>query len=187
MAGSNIARVYAASLLDAARNNVEDVHEELSFVASLFEEDEDFKSYMTSPRFSKDDKKNFVKKVFSDHLSETIVNFINVLIENGRQTELPEINTAFDDLADELNNRMKVSVVSVSKLDDGTLQDIKAVLKRKFGKDVSIKEETDASILGGIIIKAGDLVIDGSLAFNLKKIKSSLLTGRIRSEVAYED
>ncbi|MDR3237005.1 MAG: F0F1 ATP synthase subunit delta, partial [Spirochaetia bacterium] len=60
-------------------------------------------------------------------------------------------------------------------------------LKKKFNKDVIINEKTDKNILGGIIIKAGDLVIDGSLAENLKKIRYSLLNSKVRSEVAYED
>ena len=189
MIEDNIARVYATSLLDiAVKNNlIEQISEELEFVAGLFEEEEDFRSYMNSPSFSKDMKKNFVKKVFDGKLSEYIVNFINVLVENGRQANITDINFTFGALVDELNNRMRVDVTSTTKLDNGTIENIKSVLKQKFGKDIIINEKTDAAILGGIIIKAGDLVIDGSLAENLKKIRYNLLNSKVRSEVAYED
>ena len=189
MAGNNIARVYATALFDAARekNIQEQLHEELEFVVELFSTNEDFRLYMTSPGFSKGIKKNFVEKVFSDNLSEYIVNFLHVLIENGRQSELPMINTVFGDLVNELNGRMRVEVLSVSKLDSEILENIKRVLKAKFNKDVIVDEKTDDSILGGVIIKAGDMVIDGSLFENLKKIRYNLLNSKVRSEVAYED
>ena len=189
MVGNNIARVYATALFDAARekNIQEQLHEELGFVVELFSADEDFRLYMTSPSFSKEIKKNFVSKVFSGNLSEYIVNFLFVLIENGRQSELPVINAVFGDLMNELNGRMKVEVVSVSKLDSEILEDIKRVLKTKFNKDMIVDEKTDDTILGGVIIRTGDLVIDGSLFENLKKIKYNLLNSKVRSEVAYED
>ncbi len=189
MAGNNIARVYAASLFDSAKEAgiLDQIHDELNFVAALYKEEKDFRSYINSPSFSKDEKKEFVRKVFSADLSKDLVSFVQVLINSGRQMEIENISAVFDELTDELYNRMKVDVVSVSKLDEGTLGNIKSALKQKFGKDVIIREKTDASILGGIIIKAGDLVIDGSLAENLKKIRDNLLNSKVRSEVAYED
>ena len=189
MTGNNIARVYAAALFDVAhgKNIQEQLYEELEFVVELFSTDDDFRSYMTSPSFSKDVKKNFIRKVFSDNLSEYIVNFLYILIENGRQSELPKIGAVFDDLMNELNGRMKVEIVSVSKLDSEILENIKRVLKNKFNKDVIVDEKTDGSILGGVIIKTGDIVIDGSLFENLKKIRYNLLNSKVRSEVAYED
>lgn len=189
MIENNIARVYATSLLDVAVENnlTEQIQEELEFVAELFAEEDDFRSYMNSPNFSKQEKHNFINKALEGRLSEYIVNLLNVLIEHGRQANISDINTAFNTLVDELNNRMKVEVVSVSKLDNETIESIKSVLKQKFGKDIILSETTDKTILGGIIIKAGDLVIDGSLAENLKKIRDNLLNSKVRSEVAYED
>ena len=189
MAGNNIARVYAAALFDAAggKNIQEQIHEELEFVVELFSINADFRLYMTSPSFSKDVKKNFVEKVFSANLSEYIVNFLYILIENNRQSELPRISAVFGDLMNELNGRMKAEVVSVSKLDSEILENIKRVLKNKFNKDVIVDEKTDDGILGGVIIKVGDMIIDGSLFENLKKIKYNLLNSKVRSEVAYED
>lgn len=186
---NNIARVYASALMDVSRESgdSESLHGELNFIAALLSDEKDFGAYMASPRFSKEEKKGFVKKVFSEHLSEHIVNFLNVLIENGRQNELQNISAAFDDLMDDLNNRMKVEVVSVSELNENALENIRSVLKQRFGKDITVKERADTSILGGIIIKAGDLVIDGSLAENLKRIRDDLLNSRVRSEVAYEN
>ena len=189
MAGNNIARVYATALLDVGKSNnvLDQLHEELGFVSTLLSEEQDFKSYLTSPSFSKDAKKEFINRVFSGNLSEYTVNFINVLIENGRQVDIPDINNTFSELIDELNNRMKVEVISVIELDDATIDHIKSALKEKFGKDIILEVTVDESILGGIIIKAGDLVIDGSLAENLKKIRYNLLNSKVRSEVAYED
>lgn len=189
MASNYIARVYATSLTEVGQsNNVLDLlSEELEFVAGVFAEEKDFQSFLISPSFSRDTKKEFIARVFSGNLSEYIINFLNVLIENGRQVDLPDINAAFNSLMDELKNKMRVEVTSTVKLADPTLENIRSVLKQKFGKEIVLIEKIDESILGGIIIKAGDLVIDGSLSENLKKIRYNLLNSKVRSEAAYED
>ncbi|PKL37825.1 MAG: hypothetical protein CVV44_15950 [Spirochaetae bacterium HGW-Spirochaetae-1] len=189
VAGNDIARVYATSLLEIGqdKNVLAQLEEELGFVSSLLKEDNEFSNYLTSPGFTKESKKEFIGKVFSDKLSDYIINFLYVLIEHGRQSVIPEINTAFNGLLDEANNRMRVDVVSTVKLESATLDKIIGELKKKYNKDIIVSEKIDEKILGGIIIEIGDLVIDGSLASNLKKIKYNLLNSKVRSDMAYED
>ncbi len=189
MAGNDIARVYATSLLEIGqeKNVLSQLGEELGFVSDVLAEDGDFYKYLTSPGFSIESKKGFIEKVFSGNLSDNTVNFLNVLIDNGRQSAIPDIFQAFNDLTDEENNRMRVEVVSTSKLDAATLDKIKNALSKKYNKEVILSESIDEDILGGIIIRVGDLVIDGSLANNLKKLRYNLLNSKVRSEVAYED
>ena len=189
MAGNDIARVYANSLLEIGqqKNSLSELGEELGFVSDVLIEDGDFNRYLTSPGFSMESKKGFIEKVFSGKLSDDTVNFLNVLIDNGRQSAIPDIYQAFNDLIDEENNRMRVEVISTAKLDAATLDKIKDALGKKYNKEVILTESLDENILGGIIIKVGDLVIDGSLANNLKKLRYNLLNSKVRSEVAYED
>jgi len=189
VAGNDIARVYATSLLEIGqdKNVLAQLEEELGFVSSLLKEDNEFSNYLTSPGFTKESKKEFISKVFSGKLSDYIINFLYVLIEHGRQSVIPDINTAFNGLLDEANNRMRVDVVSTVKLESATLDKIMGELKKKYNKDIIVSEKIDEKILGGIIIEIGDLVIDGSLANNLKKIKYNLLNSKVRSDMAYED
>ncbi|MCP4131889.1 MAG: ATP synthase F1 subunit delta [bacterium] len=189
MAVNDIARVYATSLVEVGqeKNILPQLEEELKFVSTLIEEDAGMKQYLSAPGFSRDSKKEFINKVFSGKLSDYIVNFLNVLVENDRQMVISDICQAVTDLIDIANNVQRVTVVSRAGLDGATSEKIAAELKQKFKKEIIITEEIDESILGGIIIKTGDLVIDGSLAKDLKNIRSNLLNSKVRSEEAYED
>jgi len=109
------------------------------------------------------------------------------LIDNSRQSSIAEIYEAFVELNDSANNRQRITVISQSGLDSSLLDKIKSEVGSKFNKEIIITEQVDESILGGIIIKIGDLVIDGSLAKGLKNIRRNLLNSKVRSEVAYED
>lgn len=189
MASNEVANVYAGALLDLAQSKdaVSQMEEELAFVAELASSDRDLMLYLNSPGISSDSKKAFIDKAFSGELSEIIVNFLKVLIDNDRQSEIPSINESMVDLIDDINNRQRVSLISSSKLDDGLKNKIIKALEDKLQKSVIIDEIVDESILGGIVIKIDDLVIDGSLVKDLKKLREKLINSKVRSEVAYED
>ncbi len=189
MVVNEVARVYAGALVELGqeKNLLQQVEEELAFVSSLVEEDKDLLLYLKAPGITKDDKKNLVDKVFKGQLSEVTVNFIKILIDNDRQMSIRDINEAFKDMMDDVNKRLRVSLVSSDNMDDGSINKIKETLKQKYGKEIILDMTIDKSILGGIIIKVGDLIIDGSLAKDLNNIREQLLFSKIRSEVAYED
>lgn len=189
MAVNEVARVYASSLAEIGQENniLNQLEEEMKFVAELIKEDRELNLFLTSPGFPKDSKKDFISKVFSGKLSENTVNFLSLLVENDRQAIVGDIYQALNELIDELNNRKKVTIVSCEKLDESSIENIKAKLKNKLNKDIIINEKIDETILGGIIIKVDDLVIDGSLSKGLKNIRKNLLNSKVRSDVAYED
>ena len=91
------------------------------------------------------------------------------------------------ELNDIANNRQRITVITQSNLNATLLDKIKVEIGKKLGKEIIVSEQVDESILGGIIIKIGDLVIDGSLAKGLKNIRRNLLNSKVRSEMAYED
>jgi F-type H+-transporting ATPase subunit delta len=78
-------------------------------------------------------------------------------------------------------------VTTREQLNDAMRKSITRVLSEAMGKDIIIEEKRDEEILGGIVIKVGDFIMDGSLAKDLKELKNNLLDRKIRSEVAYED
>jgi F-type H+-transporting ATPase subunit delta len=150
-------------------------------------DNKDFRHFLTSPGITKDAKKDFIEKIFKGKLSDSIVNFLKVLIDNDRQSAIVEINEALAGLIDDVNNRQRVTIITSVDLDSTLKSKLAAKLKNIFKKEIIIKEEIDPSILGGIIIKVGDTVIDGSLAKDLRNIKNDLLNSKVRSEAAYED
>jgi F-type H+-transporting ATPase subunit delta len=189
VAVNDVAKVYANSIFDIAKekNILPQIEEELKVVSDILKEEDNFRNYLNSPGIDIDSKKGFVDKVFAGKISEYIVNLLKLLIDNGRQSVVSEIYKAFVELNDIANNRQRITVITQSNLDSSLLDKIKADVGVKFGKEIILTEQVDESILGGIIIKIGDLVIDGSLAKGLKNIRRNLLNSKVRSEMAYED
>ena len=189
MAANDIARVYASSLVEIGqeKNILDQLAEEVQFLSELFISDSDFRLFLTSPGMAKEAKKDFIKKIFTGKLSEHIINFMNLLIENDRMSFLGKIYEALRSIADDVLKRKRVTVVTRFDLDEATYATIKTSLKEKYKKEIIITQEIDENILGGIIIKMDDIVIDGSLARDLKNIRKNLLISKVRSDVAYED
>ncbi len=189
MAVNDVALVYADSLFDIAKDNnsLDDTEWELKVLAEVIAEDRDFRDYLNTPGISKESKKELVGKIFAGKLSEITMNFLQLLIDKGRQSFLGAIYESFVELNDIAKNRQRVTVVTQSGLDDSLREKIKSEIGKKNGKEIILKEEVDETILGGIKIKIGDFVIDGSLSKGLENIRRNLLKSKVRSEVAYED
>jgi len=189
VATSEVAKVYAGALLEIAheKNAIAKIEEELSFLEELLKNDQDLLRYFSAPGINKDSKKQFVDKVFGGELSELMVNFLKVLIDNGRQQDIPDISIAFSELLDIVNNRQKIRLVSSVKLNTDIINRIKKSLEDRFNKNIVVEEVVDPSILGGIIVQVDDLIIDASLKNDLMKLREKLLHSKIRGEVAYED
>lgn len=106
--------------------------------------------------------------------SDAFDNFLSVLAENRRLALLPEIAGLFEELRAEAERIVKARVTSATTLPATELDSIKAALKRRFGRDVEIETAVDESLIGGAVIDAGDVVIDGSLKSKLARLQSAL-------------
>ncbi len=184
-----MARAYASALIEIGQeqNTLPRIEEEVGFVASLLTADRDLTLYFNAPGVSKGAKKAFIDRVFGGELSEITINFLKVVIDNNRQLSIRDIHASLIELIDILNNRQHVSIISSTKLNSDMLKKIKESLESKFKKEIIVDEVIDEKIIGGIVIKIGDLIIDGSLAKDLRYIKDKLLYSKVRSEAAYED
>ncbi|MBN2158726.1 MAG: ATP synthase F1 subunit delta [Spirochaetes bacterium] len=189
MAANDIARVYASSLVEFGQEKkiLPEIEEEITFLAGLLTENSELRNFFASPGITKEAKKNFIEKVFKGRLSDQITNFLKVLIDHDRQNSIIDINEALGAIVDEVNNRQRVTVITSVGLDSAMKNKLAARLKEVFKKEIILNEEVNTGILGGIIIKVGDTVIDGSLVKDLKNIKNNLLNSKVRSEAAYED
>ena len=100
--------------------------------------------------------------------------FVQVLADNGRLTVLPEIGALFEQLKQEAEHVLKVNVRSATSLDATETTKLKDALKRRFGRDIELEQTIDASVLGGAVIDAGDVVIDGSVRGRLARLEQAL-------------
>jgi F-type H+-transporting ATPase subunit delta len=109
-----------------------------------------------------------------DGASEQVRSFLALLADNRRLALLPEIAGLFEELRTEAERVVKARVTSATALGEGELEGIRAALKKRFGREVEIETAVDASLIGGAVIDAGDVVIDGSLKGKLGRLQSAL-------------
>jgi len=107
-------------------------------------------------------------------LNEQGRNFVQTLAENRRLAYLPEISTLFDELKDEAEGVVDVTVTSAAALENSQRDALSAALQRRLKRQVRLHCETDPSLLGGAVLRAGDLVIDGSVRSRLDRIAYEL-------------
>ncbi len=189
VAGNDVSRTYAGALLEIAqqKNILPAIEEEMGFLANLVKEDRELMLFLNAPGVSKDSKKELVDKVLAGKLSDVAINFFKVLIDNNRQSLIRDVYQSLVDEIDVINNRQRVKITTSAKLGTDMVQKIKDALAEKFKKVIILDEVIDPKIIGGVVIKVGDLIIDGSLAKDLRNIREKLLLSKIRSEMVYED
>ena len=172
---STLARPYAQAAFELA-NEQGDLASWSNMLgaAAVVVADDNAKKAFGSPRLSKDQVTSIVVDICGDALSDQGKNFIKLLVENGRLSLMPEIVELYEDFKAESEARIEAEVVSAFDLNDAQKNDIAAALKNRTGRDVTVSVTVDDSLIGGAIIKAGDLVIDGSVSGQLEKLGSAL-------------
>jgi len=109
-----------------------------------------------------------------DGAQDAFRNLLGLLFDNRRLALLPEIAGLFDELRFEAERVVRAKVTSAAALADGELETIKAALRKRFGREVEVETAIDASLIGGALIDAGDVVIDGSIKGKLERLQSAL-------------
>jgi F-type H+-transporting ATPase subunit delta len=113
-------------------------------------------------------------KVCGEQLNEHGKNLIKVLAENNRLTLLPEISTLYNELKIESEKQINVDVLSAAILSDAQLTKLSAALEKRFDRKVQLNCSVDPTLIAGMIIKAGDTVIDGSVNSQLNRLNDAL-------------
>jgi len=132
------------------------------------------RALITSPRVARSQLEDLMLALCGDKLSTMQHNFIKLLVESQRLILLPEIAAMFETMRAEAEKSVDVVVTSAFDLDETQKQKITAAMKKRMGRDIRLSCETDRALLGGIIIRAGDKVIDGSARSQLAELANAL-------------
>lgn len=163
---STSAITYAKSLFEADNNALPD----LNTVLDVINSSKDFKITMLNPSISLQIKYEILDEIFKKELSEKVLNFIKILVEKNRFNEFEQIVQAYSDEVDQNNNIKRVEIVSAVELSDNQKQKAIEKLEARLQKTVKVGWTVDTSIIGGLIIKIDDDVIDTSLKNKLDKL-----------------
>lgn len=172
---TTIARPYAKAAFEYAlgNQNISEWANMLDF-ASQVASNSDVAAVIGNPALSSEEKGSVLLKIGQGQLSDKVENFIKLLAKNNRLEALPAIKQRFEVLKAEYEKAAEVKVISASPLSDEQLQRLNEKLTTKLGRKVNIETEIDASLIGGLIIRADDMVIDGSVSGKLEKLSESL-------------
>lgn len=167
-----LARPYARAAFNAARDEgrVTAWSQALAFAARVAA-DPQAQAVLKHPQLTSDNASSLLA---IDGADASVQRFVTMLADNRRLELLPEIAGLFEQLRAEAERVVKARVTSASQLSDAELAAIRDGLKRRFGREVELESAVDTSLIGGAVIDAGDVVIDGSVKGKLERLQSAL-------------
>jgi F-type H+-transporting ATPase subunit delta len=174
---SGIAKRYARAFFDIAGEDklFEKYYEELSGFARIVQGDKNLKEFLANPVFNQAEKKAVVEAILQKvKMSDMTANFLKLLVDKKRIGMLAEISNYYRELMDEVLKRVRVSVKTAFPLQAEATAEIKKGLEQMTGKQTEVTIEEDLSLLGGIVIRVGDTLYDGSMKTQLNNIRNLL-------------
>ena len=169
------ARPYAKAVFEMAREsgNYDTWSERVDFLAAAVESPE-LSSMLNTPNITHQQKSELIEKVAGDRLDDQGRNFVRLLAENNRLDLLPDVAGIYDGLKMEAEGEIEASVTSAFELTSAQSDKIANALAARLNRKVKIVSTVDSDLLGGAIIRAGDLVIDGSVKGRLEKMTTQV-------------
>jgi F-type H+-transporting ATPase subunit delta len=170
---TTIARPYAVAAFGVAQEKkVLKQWSEMLMLAAHVAAHPDVGRLLGNPRVTRADLAVMICDIAGERFTTEMRNFVAVLADNRRLSCLPEIAALFEALRAEAERTVEAKVISAYPLDDGAKQRLIGSLAKKLGRSVSLVCEVDPSLIGGAIIRAGDLVIDGSARGQVDRLAS---------------
>ena len=166
-----VREIYSDVLFELAENSgsLEPVLEDLKAVRALFRQEPEFATLLVSHAIKGEEKAQIIRRVFGGRISELAVSFLSVLARRGRMGFLDGIEDRYQLLIDAYRNRVLVEVTLASEPDDEHLDRLRHDLAEAISSEVKLKVRIEPGIIGGIIIKKGESVIDHSLKSVMEK------------------
>jgi F-type H+-transporting ATPase subunit delta len=174
---ASLAGRYASALFGLARDErqIDAVGRSLEALSSALTDSRDFAELVASPMISRQDAaKSFAALAPQFGLDPITTNFLGVLARNGRKSELRKIIRAYRRIAADHRGEISAEVLTAHPLKDDQIETLKAQLKKRAGRDVTLDAQVDPNILGGIVIKLGSEMIDASIRTKLNRLTSAM-------------
>jgi len=170
-----IAQVYARALFEVAQQqgDLDEVREQLGQFADALEESRELQTYFFSPYFSTDEKKDGLHRAV-DGASEPVMNFLELLVEKHRMPAIFRIRREFDAMWREENKLLPVQLTSAIALDDDTVQNLGRTIGERTGRKVDVTATVNPDILGGIVLRVGNSILDASIRNRLESLRKQV-------------
>jgi F-type H+-transporting ATPase subunit delta len=172
---ADAARVYAEALFAAGedKGKIDELQEQLGQFADAVDGDRELQIFLFSPYLSSNEKVAGLQRAVTGAEPE-FNNFLELLVEKGRMPEIFRIRREFDELWKKAHKRLDVTVTSAIDLDPGVVGKIGEEVERQTGEKVELTSRVDSEILGGIVLRVGNMVLDASIRTRLDKLRKSV-------------
>ncbi|WP_417225825.1 F0F1 ATP synthase subunit delta [Amphritea sp.] len=172
---NTVARPYTKAAFEYAvdKGNL-DLWSTMLATASAVAQHETMKLVLGNPGLTSEQKAEAMNSVCEEQMDQSTKNFISLLAENQRLALLPEISAQFEQLKANQQHSVEVSVTTAFDLGEQQQQKLTQALSSKLGREVSLTSEVDKSIIGGVIVRTDDMVIDGSIRARLAKLAEAM-------------
>ena len=170
-----IARVYAESLFEAAKEKgkLEAVREQLAQFADALDQNRELATFFFSPYFSTAEKRNAIRSAISGAEDE-LTNFLELLAENHRMPAIFRIRRELDHLVAEENRELEVNLTSAVELDPKISKRVGEEISKQTDRKVELTTDVDEDILGGLVLRVGNKVLDASIRTRLEKLRREI-------------
>jgi F-type H+-transporting ATPase subunit delta len=173
-----IAEVYARALFEVAKEHerLDVVREHLDMFVGALNENRDLAVFFFSPYFSTQEKKDGLKRAI-DGAEPVFMNFLEALIERHRMPAIYRIRARFEELWDEEHKLLPVQVTTAVKLDDSIVRSIGDRIGSQTGQEVELSSRVEPEILGGIVLRVGNFILDASIRNRLNQLRKQIAQG----------
>jgi F-type H+-transporting ATPase subunit delta len=173
---AGVAKRYARALFEVAkeRGMIDKIEAELNDIVSAINGNAELNKIMLHPHISAEAKKELAKELFHAHITAETQNFLDILIENGRESDLTGIASAYVKLANEERGIADAIVTTAKPLSEAEQAELAEKFGKLINKQLRIQTVIDPSILGGVVVKIGDRLYDGSIKSKLEHFAHQL-------------
>ena len=172
-------RMYARALFEAARESgrLERVAADLAALAAAIEDVPELRSFLANPEVEPAGKAGVLAEIAGD-ADELVRNFVRLVAEKGRAGELTEMNRELETLVAREQNRLAVELTTAYELSDEEATSIVGAIERASGRKVEATRSVDPDLIGGIVLKVGSFLADGSVRGRLERLRHELATAQ---------
>ena len=173
-----LAQVYARSLFEVAREHgkMDVVREQLALLADALDRHRELAIFFFSPYFSTVEKQDGLARVVQD-ADPTLINFVRLLIENHRMPVLFRIRHEYERLWEQENRLLPVEITSAVELDPQTTESLGRTIGERAGRTVTLAARVDPEIIGGIVLRVGNSILDASIRGRLEQLRRQVARG----------
>jgi F-type H+-transporting ATPase subunit delta len=180
MLNQAVARRYASALFELAqeKGQIDQVDHELGMVAGMVESNSQLKAVVEDVLLAPQVKRDLVEKLFAGKVSPLVMNFLSVVVTKRREAYLPQMYRSFLDMANAVRGIVEVEVRSAVALSEEMAANLEQKLVSRLGKRVKFQTQVAPELIGGLVVRVGDELMDGSVRTRLRRLRDRLTSSK---------